>query len=328
MGEKNDVFCAWLEKAEIFSDFMNGAMFAGKQKILPAELEPTRRDYHEKERKRGEAETAARRRRSRDVVKKRCLGGSYCVLAVENQAELHYAMPVRCMEYDAMEYTSQLRRIRERHRRNKDLKGSAQFLSGMTREEKLDPVTTLVFYHGEGEWNACRDLHDMLNFTGENEMFRKYTANYRINLVTLADLQEERFETGLREVIGMMKRGRDKDAMREYCRKNEERFRRLDEETYDVISVMIHHRKLEDYKENCRVEKGRIDMCQALEEMMEDSRQEGRQEGLLDGEKRLADLVSMLLATGRVEDIRKAMDNSEFRRELYRECGIDGGSRE
>ena len=83
MGEKNDVFCAWLEKAKIFSDFMNGAMFAGKQKILPAELEPTRRDYHEKERKRGEAGTAARRRRSRDVVKKRCLGGSYCVLAVE-----------------------------------------------------------------------------------------------------------------------------------------------------------------------------------------------------------------------------------------------------
>ena len=80
-------------------------------------------------------------------------------------------------------------------------------------------------------------------------MFRKYTANYRINLVTLADLQEERFETGLREVIGMMKRGRDKDAMREYCRKNEERFRRLDEETYDVISVMIHHRKLEERKD-------------------------------------------------------------------------------
>ena len=141
-------------------------------------------------------------------------------------------------------------------------------------------------------------------------------------------MQEEQFETGLREVIGMMKRGRDKNAMREYCRKNEERFRRLDEETYDVISVMIHHRKLEEYKENCRVEKGRIDMCQALEEMMEDSRQEGRQEGLLDGEKRLADLVSMLLTTGRVEDIRKAMDNSEFRRELYRECGIDGESGE
>ena len=40
MGEKNDVFCAWLEKAKIFSDFMNGAMFAGKQKILSGELEP------------------------------------------------------------------------------------------------------------------------------------------------------------------------------------------------------------------------------------------------------------------------------------------------
>ena len=71
------------KKQRFFQISMNGAMFAGKQKILPAELEPTRRDYHEKERKRGEAETAARRRRSRDVVKKRCLGGSYCVLAVE-----------------------------------------------------------------------------------------------------------------------------------------------------------------------------------------------------------------------------------------------------
>ena len=103
-------------------------------------------------------------------------------------------------------------------------------------------------------------------------MFRKYTANYRINLVTLADLQEERFETGLREVIGMMKRGRDKDAMREYCRKNEERLRRLDDETYDVISGWIHHSKMAAYKENCGVEKGRIDIVSGA------GRNDGRQQ--------------------------------------------------
>ena len=86
-------------------------------------------------------------------------------------------MPARCMEYDALDYAGQLRKKRLRHRKKKDLKGSTQFLSGLTPEEKLDPVVTLVFYHGKKKWEACRGLHGMLNFEGENEIFRKYTAN-------------------------------------------------------------------------------------------------------------------------------------------------------
>ena len=59
---------------------------------------------------------------------------------------------------------------------------------------------------------ACRDLHGMLNFEGENEVFREYTANYRMNLYTLEDLKEEHFTTGLRDVVAMMKRADNKEA--------------------------------------------------------------------------------------------------------------------
>ncbi len=327
MGEKNDVFCAYLGKEDIFADFMNGTIFGGRKEIVPEELEAAPEAYHEG--KTGGA-GAGKRGRYRDVAKKRYRGGSCCVLTVENQNELHYAMPARCMEYDALEYARQLRKRKAQHRRKKDLKGSARFLSGLTPEEKLDPVVTVVFYHGNKKWEACRSLHGMLNFSGENEVFRKYTADYRMNLYTLEDLNEDRFTTGLRDVIALMKRSRDKEAMKEYCRSNEERFQEMEEETYDVISVMIDHRRLEDYKERNRVEGGRVNMCQALNEMMEESRQDGlrigekrgEKIGEKKGEKKLAALIGNLMRDSRTEDVEKAVRSEAFRRKLYREYGM------
>ena len=47
----------------------------------------------------------------------------------------------------------------------------------------------------------------------------------------LEDLKEEHFTTGLRDVIAMMKRSEDKEAMKAYCRENENRFQEMEEET-------------------------------------------------------------------------------------------------
>ena len=327
MGEKNDAFCAYMEKKDIFADFINGTVFGGRKAVMPEELEPAPEAYHA-EKKNGRR--AGSSGRYRDVAKKRCREGSYCVLTVENQNELHYAMPARCMEYDALEYAGQLRKRRKQHRKKKDLKGSAQFLSGLAPEEKLEPVVTVVFYHGNKKWEACRDLHGMLNFEGENEVFREYTANYRMNLYTLEDLKEEHFTTGLRDVVAMMKRADNKEAMKAYCRENEERFQEMEEETYDVISVMINHRRLEIYKEGNRVEGGRVNMCKALNEMMEDSRRDGLQAGRRDGirigerngEQKFAALAGRLMADSRTKDLEKAVNNETFRRKLYREYGM------
>ena len=40
MGEKNDAFCAYMEKKDIFADFINGTVFGGRKAVMPEELEP------------------------------------------------------------------------------------------------------------------------------------------------------------------------------------------------------------------------------------------------------------------------------------------------
>ena len=73
-------------------------------------------------------------------------GTRIVVLACENQDEIHYAMPVRGMLYDALNYTEQIRQIRKIRKENKELENSSEFLSGLKRSDRLTPVITVVFY--------------------------------------------------------------------------------------------------------------------------------------------------------------------------------------
>ena len=71
-------------------------------------------------------------------------------------------------------------------------------------------------------------------------------------------------------------------------------------------------------------------MCQALNEMMEDSRQDGlrigekrgEKIGEKKGEKKLAALIGKLMSDCRTEDLEKAVRSEAFRRKLYREYGM------
>ena len=50
MGEKNDAFCAYMEKKDIFADFINGTVFGGRKAVMPEELEPARKRIMQKNR--------------------------------------------------------------------------------------------------------------------------------------------------------------------------------------------------------------------------------------------------------------------------------------
>ena len=124
---------------------------------------------------------------------------------------------------------------------------------------------------------------------------------------------------------------RRKGVPQEYI---DQAFQEMEEETYDVISVMINHRRLEIYKEGNRVKGGKVNMCKALNEMMEDSRRDGLQAGRRDGirigekrgerngEQKFAALAGRLMADSRTKDLEKAVNNETFRRKLYREYGM------
>lgn len=328
MGERNDTICSYLEKPEIFADFINGSLFDGEVAILPKELNVRQRTGNEHRQSRtGKKE---RYRGSRDVIMHRVKNRCYAIIAVENQDELNPVMPVRCMEYDVEEYKKQIRRLARGHKQKKDLKTSAEYLSGIKETDKLEPVVTIIFYHGTGGWDTCQELHDMLNFNRENEIMRKYTPNYKINVISVEELDEMKFQTGLRELIGMMKCRQDKEKMGAYYRENRERFEHMDDDTYDTISTMVNHSSLLECKEEYRTEKGEVNMWKAFEEMLEDKRQEGRREGHREGHREgrrerdqsWSALIKKLIADGRSADLQEMAEDEKLRDKLFAEYGI------
>lgn len=66
--------------------------------------------------------------------------------------------------------------------------------------------------------------------------------------ILFKDLQEEYFHTNLRELIGLMKRQKNKEELRKYCKDNEERISRMDASAYDMICIMLNREDLLEKK--------------------------------------------------------------------------------
>ncbi len=318
MGEKNDAMCSYLSVPEVFADFVNGTLFNGRSRIKEKDVQSYDGVYHEKIT--DGCGTKQKLERERDVVKGIMKGNKYAIVGVENQNKVHYAMPFRCMEYEVAEYIRQLKIIKMNFQ--KECRTGEEFLSGMSKSEKLNPVVVIMFYHGMGEYEGSRDLYGILDLEGENEIYKEFITNYQMNLVTLQDIKEENFKTGLRQLLGVMKRSEDKNALRNYIKENAEEFSHLDEETFDVMSVMVNQKDLMKYKEDWRNVRGEIDMCRAIEGIKEEGREEGREQGRMEGELKLGLLISKLFADGRLEDVQKAANDECARKEFYREYKI------
>ena len=344
MGEKNDTFSYYVGKEEVLADLYNAVVYGGRQAICPENLADVQRTYHEPLTSRYGKKR--RVQRERDAAKLLCREGCPVLLAVENQDEMNHGMPLRCAEYDVEEFQKQMRRIRKRHMQARDLKPGAEYRSGFRAEDRLIPVITLVVYHGDGKWRAAESMREMFSLDGMDGELRAYLENYRIHVVNLAEQEEERFQTGLRELVGMLKRKDDPEAMRAYLRDNEARFREMDEDTYDMLCVMLDLKGLEvpdspgggGRSEKRKEKEEKRDMCRAFEILIQRSREEGkaegraegkaegRKEGELDGrergEERLGRLITRLLSDGRIDEAAFAARDAGERSRLYREYSL------
>ena len=278
MGEKNDVMYEYLGNPAVFADFVNVCLFEGKGEIQPENVKEYSELYHAALSDRGNQKKYLKR--ERDHLRKIYKDCQYVVIGEENQDELHPFMPLRCLEYDIMEYNRQTKKLKAENRKNAGLK-NGEYLAKLKQSDQLVPVVTIVFYHGKKPYDSCKTLHDMLDFSGENAKYKPFAADYKMNLVTLDSLDETLFETGLRELVGVMKRSDDKQRLKVYCDENRERLENLDIDTYNTISVMINQRNLQRLKKTNQ-ENGGVNMCKAIEDMIEDGRIEGKLEGKFD----------------------------------------------
>ncbi len=323
MGKANTSVNQWLRDNHRFASLYNGYVFGGRQIIRPEELEDLDRETDILVTdKAGKTKAVGRRR---DIVKRWKNTVNLAILACESQDKIHYAMPVRCMLYDGLTYTDQIRELWRTHHKSGEIQGKGEltteeFLSRFRREDFIYPILTLVFYYDEKKWDGATDLYGMFPLGTEGkdgetgEVLRKYVPNYRMNLIDAGHMEEaelQRLSEDLQQVLGMLKyRGRRKE-LQGYIQKNEKYFSSVDAETYQALCSFLNMEKGIKEVEAMQKEE-RVNMCQALEEWYQDALKEGevkgREAGLVEGRESgrgegiaLAKKVFRLSAEGRTE---------------------------
>ncbi len=130
-----------------------------------------------------------------------------------------------------------------------------------------------------------------------------FVSDYKLNLLSPADMTDEeldRFTTSLREVMLFIKYSKDKAKLSEMLQKDEG-FKNLDRKAANVINIVTGS------KIEVNEEEEEVDMCEAIQGMLDDAtlaglqqgRQEGRQEGKQEGrQEEVRNLAMRMLSEG------------------------------
>jgi len=282
MSTKDGITKDFMRNPEYFADAFNKLLYHGSQVIKPDELYeldttelvvPFMKNY-----------SGSPVQRYRDILKIYMSDKNriYCILGIENQSNIHYAMPVKNGLYDFLQLSEQVSEIARNHKKNKEYRkendsdkqvNSDEFLSGFYKDDRLLPVITLVIYWGSAEWDAPLTLKEMYAPTDRHLL--EYVADYKINLIApggLSDAELTEFHTDLRQIMTYIKYSDNKDKLLEVT-SEDEKFSHLSRQATDVLNTVtgskLHYRDDEE----------EINVCKAIRDLVEDGRQEGIQEG-------------------------------------------------
>lgn len=279
MADKDTITKEYMQDRENFADAFNFLLYGGKQVIKPAQLKPL--DTTSIALPYSEGDKPAPVQKYRDVLKMVTAmeddNAAYLLLGIENQSEIHYAMPVRNMLYDAIQYVAQVEETARSHRMSDKMPETrAEFLSGFYKTDKLLPIITLTLYFGADEWAAPKDLHGMLS---ANEDILKFVDNYHLHLIVPAEIDDEdftKFHTELSLALKYVKYSKDKKKLIEIVNEDTA-YKSVSRKTADMVNVVTNS--------NLHYNSGkeRVDMCEAIEGIRNDAMKEGIAKGLEEG---------------------------------------------
>lgn len=196
----------------------------------------------------------------------------YILLGGEVQAKVHYAMPVRDMLYDAINYAAQVDEARRSYRKDthegelvfeedqlKIRLTREEFLSGFRKEDRLILIITAVIYFGPDEWDAPISIREMINVPDERLL--KVIPDYFINLIAPAKIDDhdfDKFNTDLGFAMKVIKHQGD-DAV-EIIRSTNHR--KIDRDTAEFLNTVASLNLVYEEPD----EEVTVDMCKAMEE--------------------------------------------------------------
>ena len=294
MGAKDLAEKNLLQYKDVFSDIVNVSLFGGRCYVSAEELsqEP------------GELITKVvsddkLRQLQMDVPMKCKKNNRSFFLCLENQSDKNNVMPVRDMGYQHAKYMEQIKEAKESNRK------TGNYPNPMTKElndsQKLSPVITLVLNYSQKEWKKPRCLNDMLEFPEDiGEKLAKWIPEHPICIINLASQPEttiRQYQSDFKYIVRYLSCGNDR-----------------------------RYRKAKELIEETEGKGGKINMCVLLdmyeERGIEKGIVQGEARGMAKGISQINTLYHCLLADNRMEDIQKAIMDTEYQKELLREYGI------
>ena len=277
LGTKDSKAKEYLSDNTRFSEICNYVLFDGDKVIKPEDLKEC--DTTEVLSVFGIDRKQIVKQKWRDLLKSvsvKHTGEMYVILiGAEAQTDIHYAMPVKTMIYDALNYGEQVNEAKKSHRKNKDYRSSDEFLSGFTLDDKLTPVITITLYLGTTQWDGPRSLAEMM--PQMDERILPFINDYRINLLNPLEITDfSKFETGLRPLFELLKNASDEEKLNDLIT-NDETFTRVDVETVAAINLFVGTDIKYDEKEEV------VNMCKAWDDHKKRGIQEGMQRGMQQG---------------------------------------------
>ena len=254
-------------------------LFDGDQLIKPDELEDMDTEESHVLEHKDYAESIGA---SRDNIKIRKKSTKYdvelCMLGIESQERIHYAMPMRVMGYDYGTYRKQYEDYAAKYRNVKGL-SEDEFISKMRKTDKLISVVTIVIYYGEKEWDGAVSLHGMLHIPEE---MKPFVNDYRRHLVEARKNDLKLHNISNRDLFNLLEILLDRRGkLNEIREKAIEYASEHNVEKAVIMTVAGATNCNLDY--NIIEKKGDADMCTVFEETRLEGKAEGRLEGIVEG---------------------------------------------
>lgn len=281
MGMADAVTKQYMKENTVFADAFNFLLYNGENVILPQTLRELDTaevvipfTVDDKGKKQAQAV-----QKYRDILKMTTVmtddKAAYVLFGVEAQTDIHYAMPVRNVIYDALQYGRQVTEISKRNRKN------------------------------SGQTMAVTD-----------KGLLQHIPDYRIKLIDPAGIDSDemdKFHTSLREVLSYIKYSKDADKLAEYMNHNQ-RMEHLEVGAAQVIKEVTNTK--------FQIPKGmeEVNMCEAIEVLMNRRETEGIQLGMTQGKlSLLKDLVDDGTLTVEVAAGKVIMSVEEFEEYMKKE---------
>lgn len=180
----------------------------------------------------------------------------------------------------------------------------AEFLSGMTEQDKLLPIITIVILFQDPTWNGPKSIHEMLNTTDPAVL--KYVQDYKIHVIAPADMTEDelrKFQSSMREVLNFIKYSKDKRKLAQIMQADAERFKHMEREAVQLLNLVTGAEMEMDEEEEV------VNMCKAIQDMRREERELGQQEGEQKGKQQI--IQSMLAHGYTLDEIMEVVEDGE-----------------